>query len=83
MGFGWLRSCLLSGCVVKFCQVPSDVDHGGLEAALLYYPLSRTLVLASSKVRIPRYTETREPPSQTVARFATPESDSDGLCELA
>ena len=36
-----------------------------------------------SKVRIPRYTETREPPSQTVARFATPESDSEGLCELA
>lgn len=44
MGFGWLRSCLLSGCVVKFCQVPSDVDHSGLEAALLYYPLSRTRV---------------------------------------
>jgi hypothetical protein len=33
VGIGWLRYCTLTGCIVKFCQVPFDGDHGGVVEA--------------------------------------------------
>jgi hypothetical protein len=76
-GVGWLRSCLLTGCVVIFCQV---VDHGGLEAALLHV-LFLFGVLCRHIVKMPLHLESREPHCQR--KFARPETDSEGLCELA